>query len=188
MFKKIISVAILGILPMVTSATDLDAKKIESRMAIKAFGGALKTELVAAMKAGGPVKAIGVCNTEAPIIADKISATGPLTVSRTSLKTRNADNTPNDWQTTVLNDFDAAKAVGEKPSNLEYAEIVDTDDGQEFRYMKAIPTGDVCLKCHGTQVNDKVTSRLKELYPEDKATGYHKGDLRGAFIVVEKLQ
>ncbi len=187
MLKKIISVAVISALPLLATAADLDAKKGESRVAIKAFGGALKTELVAAMKAGGPINAIGVCNTKAPMIAERISSSGSFTVSRTSLKNRNAGNAPTEWQATVLNDFDTAKAAGKNPDTLEYAEIVDTDNGQEFRYMKAIPTGDVCLMCHGTEVDDKVTSRLKELYPEDKAIGYQKGDLRGAFVVVEKM-
>jgi hypothetical protein len=53
--------------------------------------------------------------------------------------------------------------------------------------MKAIPTGEVCLKCHGTQIAPEVSQVLASLYPEDRATGYKEGDIRGAFVVIRKL-
>ena len=65
----------------------------------------------------------------------------------------------------------------------QVAEVV----GNEFRFMKAIPTGAVCLKCHGTDLSPAVTAKLTELYPDDKATGFKEGDLRGAFVVVKNL-
>ena len=66
---------------------------------------------------------------------------------------------------------------------MAYAEVVD----KEFRFMKAIPPGAVCLKCHGTDLSPEVTAKMTELYPQDKATGYKEGDLRGAFVVVKQL-
>lgn len=166
-------------------ASEAQIKK--SRMAIQAFGKTLKGELVAAMKAGGPVNAIGVCNTEAPMIADKISADQSLMVSRTSLKNRNPGNAPTDWQAPVLEKFDADRAAGTEPGKLEYAEVVDTEAGKEYRYMKAIPTDKICLTCHGGEIQDGISAKLKELYPADKATGYTEGQIRGAFVVTEKL-
>jgi hypothetical protein len=53
--------------------------------------------------------------------------------------------------------------------------------------MKAIPTGAVCLTCHGTEVKPEVLTKIKELYPNDKATGYQEGDIRGAFVAVKNL-
>jgi len=32
-----------------------------------------------------------------------------------------------------------------------------------------------------------VTATLAALYPQDQATGYQEGDLRGAFVVVKNL-
>ena len=48
---------------------DMDALIAESRAAIKGFGASLKAELVAAIEAGGPEHAIGVCNMVAPGVA-----------------------------------------------------------------------------------------------------------------------
>ena len=53
--------------------------------------------------------------------------------------------------------------------------------------MKASLTAEVCLNCHGTELKEDVAARVNTLYPEDKATGFNIGDIRGAFWVVKKL-
>ena len=53
--------------------------------------------------------------------------------------------------------------------------------------MKAIPTGGLCLQCHGTAIAPPVAEKLAELYPGDKATGFEQGDLRGAFVITRQL-
>jgi hypothetical protein len=135
------------------------------------------------MKAGGPLNALSICNTKALEIASKVSLDQELQVSRVSLKNRSPSNAANDWQIKVLNDFETRKAAGEDPTKLSYTEVV----GDEFRFMKAIPTGTVCLGCHGTDISPAVTAKLAELYPLDKATGYKEGDLRGAFVAVKNF-
>jgi hypothetical protein len=56
-----------------------------------------------------------------------------------------------------------------------------------FRYMKAIPADDVCLMCHGKNIPDNLSAELKQLYPNDQATGFKKGDIRGAFTAIKIL-
>jgi len=51
--------------------------------------------------------------------------------------------------------------------------------------MKAIPTGEGCLKCHGQNIAPEITAKLKENYPDDKATGFKLGDVRGAFSIIQ---
>jgi hypothetical protein len=166
----------------VAGASDNAALVAQANAAVQALAGTLKGELEAAMKTGGPVEAMSICNTKAPAIAEAVSATTGMNISRVSLKNRNPDvGKANDWQIAVLNDFEAKKAAGTAPSDLVYSQVVDN----EFRFMKAIPTGAVCLKCHGTDLSPAVTAKLTELYPSDKATGYKEGDLRGAFVVVK---
>ena len=110
-----------------------------------------------------------------------------MQLSRVSLKNRNPANAPIEWQVSVLEGFDRQKAAGKDITKLAWSETVDTADGQEFRFMKAIPTGEVCLKCHGSKLAPEVGQVLAELYPEDRATGYSEGDIRGAFVVTRKL-
>ena len=61
--------------------------------------------------------------------------------------------------------------------------VTGADGNRTFRYLKAIPTGPLCLKCHGSDLAPDLAAKLAELYPEDKAHGFAVGDLRGAFSV-----
>jgi len=165
-------------------ASNEDAMAGESRMAVKEFFGALKGELVGAIKAGGPVNAIKTCNLKAPEIAHMISAKKGWDVARTSLKLRNPGNAPDAWEKRVLEYFDKRAAAGDDVTKMEFYQVVNGD----FRYMKAIPTAQKpCLACHGGKIDPKVEAALKELYPNDSARGYKAGDIRGAFTITRKM-
>ena len=164
-----------------------DTEVTRAKTAIKQFAGALQTELKTAMKASGPVAAIGICNARAKPITEQVSEQFGMQLSRVSLKSRNPDNAPNDWQTAVLQDFEAKRLAGNDVIQLAWSETVSVDDSQEFRFMKAIPTGEICLRCHGTELAPDVSRILADLYPQDLATGYSEGDIRGAFVVTRKL-
>ncbi len=50
--------------------------------------------------------------------------------------------------------------------------------------MKAIPmAAEPCAACHGTDVKPDVKSEIDKLYPQDQATGFKPGELRGAFTI-----
>ena len=169
-------------------ATDNQQLTSETRGAIKALGAELKATLQSSMKSEGPLKAISVCNIEAPMLADKVSTEKGMEVGRTSLKTRNELNAPDTWELAVLKQFEQRKSEGEAVKTIEYSEITQHNGNKVFRYMKAIPTGDVCLKCHGEQIPQNLSAELNKLYPNDQATGFKKGDIRGAFSVVKILE
>ncbi len=168
-----------------SSALAADVKR--SMYAIKVFTGRLQGELVKAMRAGGPVKAIEVCNTRAGEIAAEVSAKQHFTMKRVSLKNRNPDNAANEWQRAVLKEFELRQQKGEPILDITYADIVETDTGKQFRFMKAIPAGRICMKCHGTKIEPAVQAELDKHYPDDKAHGYRVGDLRGAFVVIRDM-
>jgi len=154
-----------------------------AKAAVAAYASALKSELTAAMQAGGPVQALDVCHTQAPRIADEISAQQGMRISRVSRRNRNPAAAPNAWQAAVLQDFETHLAAGTDPATLAWQEIVDVDGGREFRFMQAIATQPLCLTCHGDAIAPEVAATLSELYPDDKATGFAAGELRGAFVV-----
>jgi hypothetical protein len=160
----------------------------EARAAVGRFAEKLKGELMGAIKADGPLKAIEVCNVEAPAIATDASVDG-WSVGRTSLKIRNPKRAPDAWEEAVLKEFEAAKANGADPKTLEKSEIVEKDGARTFRFMKAIPTAaEPCLACHGDSIKEPVKAKLAELYPADHATGYKEGDIRGAFTLAKTLK
>ena len=168
-------------------AADVEQWTVESRDAVKALGGELKSTLQSSIKSAGPVEAIAVCNIQAPRLAAKISAESGMQVGRTSLKTRSDANAPDAWELAVLEQFEQRKAGGEAPNSLEYSEVTRQDGKQVFRYMKAIPTGELCLLCHGEQIPPDVSAKLNKLYPHDSATGFRAGDIRGAFTVTRAI-
>lgn len=153
----------------------------EAQMLVKQFGKSLKGTLQSSLKENGPEAAIDVCNLQALPISKAISNQSGWIVGRTALKTRNAANSPDTWELNVLNEFEQRKAAGEDLKTIEYSEVVADGDNSVFRYMKAIPTSEVCLKCHGSNLADSITNKINSLYPEDKATGFNLGDIRGAF-------
>lgn len=139
----------------------------------------------------GPVGAIEACNLKAPKLLDQASADTGWQVRRVSLRTRNAQTgTPDAWQARQLADFNIRAAAGAKPESLEVGEIVTAHDGkQTFRYLRALPVMEVCTTCHGdaAKLDPAVQSKLRELYPEDRATGYRVGEIRGALAVERPL-
>jgi len=66
---------------------------------------------------------------------------------------------------------------------------VHIDGKPVFRYMKALPVADVCLKCHGPVdgMEAGLPAKLAESYPHDQAIGYAKGQIRGALTVKRPL-
>jgi Protein of unknown function (DUF3365) len=186
MFKlgKIFSIAffVFSITYITASAAGLDPRVVESRAVIKEFGSQLIGQLKQAIEKDGPVNAIKVCNVAAPDIAAKLSDKYNWRVGRTSLKTRNPNNRPDAWELEVLQQFEQRKQKGEGIATLEYHE--DTEQG--FRYMKAIPTKGLCLSCHGANLTEPVKVALEQHYPEDKATGFESGDIRGAFTIIQQ--
>lgn len=158
---------------------ELKAKITKAKSAITALKTTLGKELKAAMKAGGPEAAIKICNEKAPEITGQISKEEGLEIRRTALRLRNPKNSPDDWERSILNDFKDRHKKGEALGSMAAQKF---EDG-ELRFMKAIPTGGLCLKCHGTSVKPALLEKIQSLYPSDEATGFLAGDLRGAFSV-----
>jgi len=160
----------------------------EGKAAIKEFAGTLKGSLVAAMKSGGPIEAISVCNQVAPTIAAELSKKYGFEIARTSLKVRNPNNVADDWEKEILHQFESSKQQGNDVKTLFVSEAIIENDQHELRIMKAIPTAGICLTCHGSNIEPKILTKLNELYPNDQATGFKLGDIRGAFTLKKQLK
>jgi hypothetical protein len=152
----------------------------EGQAIAAAFGAELRTELQAAMAAGGPLAAIRVCNEDAPRIAAEAAARAGAEVGRTSTRVRNPDNVPDAHERAVLEDFAATLAAGapEHPPQR-----LDTLPDGRVRFMSAIIMQPQCLGCHGEDLAAPVAGTLDALYPDDQARGYKVGELRGAFSI-----
>ncbi len=169
-----------------SAANANDALLAEARQVAGMVPPKLLQVLTEEIAKGGPASAIEVCNVKAPQMAKAASEQTGWTVKRVSLQNRNPKAVPDAWERAVLEDFDKRAAAGESPTTLEKGELVSNGDkGNEYRYMRALPVGNICLACHGAddKLSAEVKSKLQSLYPNDKAVGYTLGQLRGAMTI-----
>ncbi|HEX8964703.1 MAG TPA: DUF3365 domain-containing protein [Rhodocyclaceae bacterium] len=188
MKKSLLALAALGTLAAPAFADDTqlldEAHAIPARMVPK-----LLEVLSAEIAKGGQVAAIPVCRDRAPQMAKALSEQTGWSIRRVSLKNRNPKAVPDAWERGVLEEFDRRLAAGEDPAKIEKFEIVSADGQRTARYMKALPTQELCLSCHGTpeKMSAEVKDKLKELYPDDQATGYGARQIRGAITAKKAL-
>lgn len=155
---------------------------MEAQQKIGVFSSTLKQALVGAIKSGGLIHAVDVCQSQAPAIAQSVSVDG-WQVRRTSLRTRNSANVADNWELDTLAQFDNKYKTGEKASELNA--FIQNDE--QFRYMQAIETQQVCLACHGQKVDAGLLEAINQRYPNDLATGFTLEELRGAFTLTKTL-
>ena len=152
--------------------------KDDSNELIQHLAQNLKQTLVNAIKNKGLVGALEQCNIEAPIISQDLS-TKNLKVRRIASKNRNPENKATLEQEQVLKFFEQEISLGKSPKNLY--KVVKTQDSMQ--YLKPIVMAKVCLACHGSNISGELKAKIKKLYPNDLATGFEEGSLRGAFLV-----
>lgn len=157
-----------------------------ARQASLELMGTLKARLVQEMNAGGPASAVKVCSEVAQEIADRHS-TDTMSLRRISLKVRNPLDRPTDLERERLEALHELHAEGALPEEQFF--VVEHEDARELLYLRPITIQKPCLNCHGPldQMSEDVKARLAELYPDDEATGYQEGDLRGAVVVRASL-
>lgn len=169
-------------------AEDNEALVNEGKGLIKQYGDALREELTTAVKEKGAPHAISVCSLRAPEIAQQVSTASGWSVGRSSHKLRNPNNKPDAFTAAALEEFATRIAAGEKADDLAKAGIVEDNGKKVFHLVKAIPTGELCLNCHGgAEVKPEVEAKLAELYPRDQARGFKVGDMRGVFTLSKTL-
>jgi hypothetical protein len=172
-------------LAMAQASTD-DASRAaldDARKASNELVTSVRGELVKAIEASGPLRAIVVCKYTVPEIASSVSRKYGAKVTRVSLTPRNPSLGWGDvWEQKVLMGFDERVAKGEKAEGMEHFEVVAEPSGKFMRYMRALPMQPVCLHCHGSgdQISESIRNQLVHDYPHDKATGIAVGKVRGA--------
>ncbi len=132
----------------------------------------LSGTLMSAIEANGPAQAIDVCKAAAPAIGEQVKREFGVDIGRTSFKLRNSTNGGPAWATS----FVAAKT--EEPAFVELP-----DDA--FGVLLPIMLKQKCTLCHGDRetLQEDVRAALDLHYPNDAATGFKEGDLRGWFWV-----
>lgn len=181
-------IALSALVPLMAAAPAV-AQEFALLQEARAVAGSIPPRLLTVLQQeiekGGVDGAIGVCREKAPQMAKEASAQTGWQIRRVSLNNRNPKAVPDAWETAVLQEFDRRAAAGEDPRQLERGEMVSEGGVYGYRYMKALPTQQLCLSCHGApgDIAPAVKARLAELYPADKATGYGLNEIRGAMTI-----
>lgn len=160
-----------------TTLDDYRAQGLQAAMQTK---GALGSELMKAIAAGGPENAVAFCNTRALPITREMSGKLGMAVSRVSDQPRNPANAANDEELEIIAALKDALANGQPPLPTMRA-AKDTVTG-----YYPIVTNAMCLQCHGKEGVDIDAATLAVIdsrYPHDRATGYGENELRGVFVV-----
>ena len=142
--------------------------------AFKIFAQELKGELQKALADGGPVNAVKVCRDVAPQLATRTADREGFSMGRSSHRLRSSSNATSGAIAEYLKKYARA---GEKSP----VEVVKEDDS--WVVVAPILTQPLCLTCHGDPAtfSPELKKALKESYPDDQATGFAAGDLRGVF-------
>ncbi|HSJ07397.1 MAG TPA: DUF3365 domain-containing protein [Longimicrobiales bacterium] len=152
-----------------------------------AIAGAIATGLVQRLQAelatGGAAGAVDFCARTALTLTDSLVADQPAgtAVRRTSTRIRNPSNAPDDLESVALAWFDSVHAAtGAIPQSL-----VQDAGPEEVRFYRPLVVQPFCTQCHGPvdELAPGVQAILEQRYPDDHATGYRDGDLRGVIRV-----
>ena len=162
---------------------DLPTKEEEDRvreagqLASQTLRENLGTQLKAALQAGGPASAMQACQQVAALTTKAIGDSfDGVTIRRTTMKPRNPGNAPDETDRKVLKMLAASTELPK--SHIEWT-------GDTGRYYEPLVIQDICLNCHGnrSEFSEELLNKLTTLYPDDQATGYGLGELRGAIRV-----
>jgi hypothetical protein len=155
----------------------------DARAAAAGLGQELRSLLVNEMERGGPAAAVAACAKGAQARTADYRDRKHVDIRRTSLRHRSPANAPDAWERAGLEAF-ATMPAAERGS-AERWEVVRENGRESLRYLKAVVTAPMCLACHGApaSIPPPVRRALDEAYPDDVATGFATGDVRGAISV-----
>lgn len=128
----------------------------------------LKASLIKALQSGGPDAGVRACTKLAPKITQQVAKAEGIEMGRTSFKVRNPANQAPDFVKPIV------LARWDKPVAMK-------GPLGETALVQPITLGAACLACHGPKetLADSVKQALAQAYPDDRATGFEVGNLRG---------
>jgi hypothetical protein len=166
----------------------LNEGKRKSAMLADSAQAVLLTELQRVIAEQGIEAAIPYCHSNAYKLVAGVVGENGTTIKRVSEKNRNPENTPDATELEILEAYTYAAE-----QNITLTEEVRfSEDKRYVLYTKPISLqSTLCLNCHGTvgkEVQPAVAAKIASLYPDDKATGYQLGELRGMWSIKMPLQ
>ena len=159
----------------------------EAKNLLKETAKQYKNTLIQGLQHNNLIKALKYCNKEVEELVSKDNEKS-FAIKRVSLRPRNKNNYPNLYEKEILEKFNKLSLIDNRDLALEHSDIIKDENNKKFVYVKAIRIKEVCLNCHGSNINDDLKKEIQKLYPDDKAIDYKLNDIRGAFVMYRKIK
>ncbi len=164
-----------------TSDTAMETYRTTGKLIVQKSFETLSGQLLQAIKTGGVPHALQYCNLKAYPLTDSLSEAYQVDIKRVTLKPRNAANQADPFEKSLINTFEKLAV-----NNLAGVNMVVRDNEGLPVFASPIVVGKLCLQCHGEKgkvIADTDLKVIERLYPDDQATGYREGDLRGIWRI-----
>lgn len=145
----------------------------------------LGKNLIGAIQEKGTEGAISFCKVRATGLTDSVGIMNNVIVRRVSDKARNPDNLASTEEKGYIIAF-SRQVQNQAENQGEIWPILKEMPGDEVYYYSPITTNAMCLQCHGKpqqDIQEPVMRTLQNLYPQDQATGYEAGQVRGMWKI-----
>ncbi len=121
----------------------------------------------------GAVRAIDICRREAYAVAADVGMQQGISLGRTSHRLRNPNNAPRPWA--------AASSRRTSRRSTRMRRPTSSISARKSACCSRFRMGETCSLCHGTKswMPADVPAMLERAYPNDEATGFTTGDVRG---------
>jgi len=141
----------------------------------------LSSNLQRAIAEGGIPYALQFCNVEAMPLTDSLSTAHNVMLKRASHRPRNPRNRADSLEMTTIK-----KYLQQINQQKELAPQLYTQAQQIIYHAPIRINQPLCLNCHGqlgSDITQQTLDTLRQQYPEDEATGFAMGDLRGIWTI-----
>ena len=141
----------------------------------------LSSNLMGAMQEGGFEYALQFCKVEALPLTDSLSTHYGVDLRRATHRPRNPINRADSLEMETIRHYIAQINNQEQP-----APVVHRSDDQLIYHAPIVINNGMCLNCHGdtgSEIQQERLEMIRNLYPNDEATGFDMGDLRGIWSI-----
>ncbi len=142
----------------------------------------LSSNLQSAMASGGLSNALPFCALSASPLTASVATRHGVALRRITHQPRNPAARADVVETAILDGFRAALVLGTPPPPFATNLLA----GQATFFAPIVLNNARCLKCHGEvgkDIGSESLALIQRHYPQDEATGFKLGDLRGAWRI-----
>lgn len=169
--------------PPLTDVVSAAALQRGKAIALETFS-LLSSNLQTAIQQGGVSNALPFCSIAALPLTSGMAAKHGVTIRRVTHKPRSPSGQANAVELGVLQQF--REVLAGTPTNPPSPIVTNLAANTATFFAPIVLNNELCLKCHGEpgkDISPENVAVIQRLYPQDAATGFRLGELRGAWRI-----